>query len=95
MLESGKIVIFNILRIQFQPEACPGFILVGAETIFMGGRKEFKGGKNIFSSPLKNFSALLAEFDSAPGAEETRGGAELKRERKIHRIIGKRDRAPN
>ena len=43
--------------------ACAGFILAGAE-------KKSGGAEKFFCPP--------AEFDPAPGAEPTRGGAEIK-----------------
>ena len=62
--------------------ACAGFILAGAENFFRGGRKKSGGaeshpkGAKKFSAPPVFVSAPPAEFDSAPGAEQTRGGAE-------------------
>ena len=51
--------------------ACARFILAGADNFFRGGRKEIRGGRL-----APEDSAPPAEFNSAPGAEQTRGGAE-------------------
>ena len=66
--------------------ACAGFILAGAEKIFRGGRKNNRGGRlahegreKIFCPPCF-FLPPPAEFNSAPGAEQTRGGVENKKE---------------
>ena len=59
----------------FKSVACAGFILAGAENYFRGGRKKSGGAESRPKGAKKN-SAPPAEFDSAPGAEQTRGGAE-------------------
>ena len=41
-----------------------------------GGKNRVRMAKIFFSGPLFFFLPSPAEFDSAPGAEQTRGGAE-------------------